>query len=73
MLIFVMFPNILNFHPQPKKLAIAGCGPHQLMVNTRQSSEKKPAGMAVTSFNCPKQLCQKFEINILILLRTVAK
>jgi hypothetical protein len=33
-----MFSNILNFNPKQKKPAIAGCGPHQLMVDSRQSS-----------------------------------
>ena len=37
--VFLMFPLNMNFKPQSKKPAIAECGPHQLMVNTRRSSQ----------------------------------
>jgi len=34
-----IFSKILNFNPQPKNPALAVCGPHQLMLNNRQSSQ----------------------------------
>ncbi len=39
LIFFLMFPYLPNFNPKKQKPAISVCGPRQLIVNSRQSSQ----------------------------------
>jgi hypothetical protein len=41
---FKMFPYVPNFNPQKQKPAISVCGPRQLIVNSRRSSQNMRNG-----------------------------